>query len=405
MAGEKKTDLLTAVFEADELRETYQQYAAPAAKIYIGKQAKELTQAAGVQVESIRVSLNLDAAASAEFGVTDIWDDEKNAVRDEVKSQLVCGAMVRIELGYGSELTDVFHGFIYETGIQFADIPSMQVTVMDVKRLMADNTELDRAWEEQTLSALFSALMDRYEAFGLQVSAEQKEDPVRPFVQRGSDFSLVRKLCREQALRFVVYGEKAKLVSKSEDASILTLTWGKNLISFSKNNSYVNTEIIVRGSIKKPAQKNSSDAPGAKSREGSSGGAGNAGGGSSTGGGTGGGQEESGQKKEIVEKRETVTSDGAADSGISQSTRVIEMTGVKSEDEVISRLDDEVESLKESMDSGRGSCIGMPVLIPGRYVEISGIDQSADGDYYIKTVSHTFGSDGFTTDFTFGGKK
>lgn len=406
MAEENGNDLLTAVFQADKLSGTYQQYAVPSAKVYIGKPAQELVQAAGVQIESIRVSLNLDAAASAELSVTNIWDDQKNAVKEGVKSQLVCGAMIRIELGYGSELTDVFHGFIYETGMQFSDMPSMQVTVMDVKRLMADNSEIDRVWEEQTLSSLFSTLMGRYEAFGLSISTEQKDSIIKSFIQRGSDLNLVRKLCREQSLRFVVYGEKAKLVSKSEEASVLTLSWGKNLISFSKNNNFVNTEIVVRGTLEKPAQKNSSDVPGGESQGATSGSPGNAGGSSSTGGGTGGGQaEESGQKNDVIEKRESVLSDGAAGTGIAKSIKVIEMTNVKGEDEVTSRLDDEVESLKESMDSGRGSCIGMPVLIPGRYLSIGGIDQSVDGDYYIKAVSHTFGSDGFTTDFTLGGKK
>lgn len=405
MAAKKEKDLLTTVFQAEELSGTYQQYAAPSARVYIGKPAQELAQAAGVQIESIRVSLNLDAAASAELGITNIWDDQKNAVKEEVKSQLVCGAMIRIELGYGSELTDVFHGFIYETAMQFSDMPSMQITVMDVKRLMADNSEIDRVWEEQALSSLFTTLMSRYDAFGLSVSAEQKESTIKSFIQRGSDLNLVRKLCREQSLRFVVYGEKAKLISKSEEDSVLTLEWGKNLISFSKNNNFVNMEIIVRGTIKKPAQKNSSDVPGGKSQDGLSESTGNAGGSSSAGSGKDSGQAgDSGQNKEVIEKRESVLSDGAAGTGIAKSIRVIEITGVKSEDEVTSRLEDEVESLKESMDSGRGSCIGMPVLIPGRYLSISGIDQSVDGDYYIKAVSHTFGSDGFTTDFTLGGK-
>lgn len=406
MAAKKEKDLLTAVFQAEELSGTYQQYAAPSAKVYIGKPEQELVQEAGVQIESVRVSLNLNAAASAELGITDIWDDQKNAVKEKVKSKLVCGAMIRIELGYGSELTDVFHGFIYETAMQFSDMPLMQITVMDVKRLMADNSEIDRVWEEQTLSSLFSTLMNRYEAFGLSLSAEQGDSTIKSFIQRGSDLNLVRKLCREQSLRFVVYGEKAKLVSKSEEASVLTLTWGKNLISFSKSNSFVNSEIIVRGTFKKPARKNSSDAPGGKSKGGSSGGAGNAGGSSSAGSGKDSGQAgDSGQKKEIIEKRESVLSDGASGSGISKSVKVIEMTSIKSEDEVTSRLEDEVESLKESMDSGRGSCIGMPVLIPGRYLGITGIDRGVDGDYYIKAVSHTFGSDGFTTDFTLGGKR
>lgn len=393
MAKAEEADLLTAVFEADKLRERYQQYAAPAAKIWIGTPPQELVQAAGVRIGHIRVSLHIDSAASADFSVTDIWDDKQNAIRQAVKKYLVCGAMVKIELGYGSELADVFHGFIYETGVQFSEMPSMQVTVMDVKRLMADNEEIDKVWEEQTLTNLFSTLMGKYSAFGLNVSVNQKqkgggsgeESSLKTFVQRGSDLSLVRKLCREHDLRFLVYGKEAKFTAKSEEAAILTLTWGKDLITFSESSSYVNMQIIVRGTIKKPTQKNTSGS----AQTGESGK-------------TGGSTE---QKKYMIEKKEAVMSDKAAQSGILKSVKVIELTSMKSEDEAESRLADEVERVKESMHSGRGSCIGMPVLIPGRYLGIDGIDDGVNGEYYLKAVSHMFGTDGFTTDFVLGGKK
>lgn len=371
MAG-GESDLFTAVFETDKLRESYQQYAAPAAKIWIGKQPQELVQAAGVRIESIRVSLGLDTAASADFSVTDIWDDQQKALKKSVKNSLVCGEMIKIELGYGSELVDVFHGFIYETGIQFSEMPSMQVTVMDVKRLMADNEEIDTVWKEQTLSNLFSTLMGKYKVFGLSASVEENKKSgaggdaggVKTFIQRGSDLSLVRKLCREHDLRFLVYGKKAKLTAKSEEKAVLTLSWGKDLISFSQSCSYVNKEIVVRGTLREDAQKNI-----------------------------------------MIEKRETVLSEGAEKAEIPKSVKVIELTNMKSEDEAANRLADEAESVRESMDSGRGSCIGMPILIPGRYLGIKGIDGSVDGEYYLKAVNHTFGTDGFTTDFTLGGKK
>ncbi|MCM1103329.1 MAG: hypothetical protein NC409_04405 [Clostridium sp.] len=409
MAKAEEADLLTAVFEADKLRERYQQYAAPAAKIWIGTPPQELVQAAGVRIEHIRVSLHIDSAASADFSVTDIWDGKQNAIRQTVKKYLVCGAMVKIELGYGSELADVFHGFIYETGVQFSEMPSMQVTVMDVKRLMADNEEIDKVWEEQTLTNLFSTLMGKYSAFGLNVSVEQKQkgggsgegSSLKTFVQRGSDLSLVRKLCREHDLRFLVYGKEAKLTAKSGEAAVLTLTWGKDLVTFSESSSYVNMQIIVRGTIKKPTQKNTSG-----SGETQAGGVGNtSGSGSAQTGESGkkGGSTE--QKKFMIEKKETVMSDKAAQTGILKSVKVIELTSMKSEDEAESRLTDEVERVKESMHSGRGSCIGMPVLIPGRYLGIDGIDDAVNGEYYLKAVSHTFGTDGFTTDFVLGGKK
>ncbi len=387
-----ETDLLTAGFCMDELRESYQQYLVPAAKILIGKEAEELVQATGVRLESLRVSLNLDSAASAEFSVSDIWDGSQSAVRQNVKSTLVCGAMVQIMLGYGSELTDVFHGFIYETSIQFSDMPLLQVTAMDVKRLMADNVQMDKVWTGQTRAGIFSALMEQYAVFGLNASVEEREgqsdeeqEKMENFVQRGSDFSLVRRLCREGGLRFVVYGHTAKLTADKEEDPVLTLVWGKDLLSFAQTMRYVNVKIEVRGTVKKPTQRQPDQ----------------------------GGTEGDAQSDRDCDKKdssvivltETVCSAGVEETGIPTADKVIEITNLKGEDEAAVRLADEVDSVKESMYSGRGSCIGMPVLIPGRYIGIDGIDADSNGSYFLKSVNHMFGADGFTTEFTLEGKK
>lgn len=423
MAGGKKTDLLTAKFSMEELRESYQQYLAPAAKIMVGKERQELVQAAGVRVESLRVSLNLEAAASADFSVSEIWDDRQNALKQTVKNTLVCGAMIQIMLGYGSELTDVFHGFIYETSIQFSDIPVMQVTVMDVKRLMADNVQADKVWTGQTRSGIFRALMEQYAVFGLNVSVQEREGQggkgqggasqgeTETFVQRGSDLNLVRRLCRDGGLSFLVYGSCAKLTAEKEEAPILKLVWGRDLISFSQTRGYVNVKIEVRGTLKKATKKQSgSTGAGGGAGTGSSAGAGSgAGAGSAGTGGTAGSAQGSGNRDKkgspVVVQTETVRSDGADKTGIPTSVRVIEITNMKEKDEAAGRLADEMDSVKETMYAGRGSCIGMPVLIPGRYIGIDGIDSEINGDYFLKSVNHTFGADGFTTEFTLGGKK
>lgn len=51
-----------------------------------------------------------------------------------------------------------------------------------------------------------------------------------------------------------------------------------------------------------------------------------------------------------------------------------------------------------------GNLIGLPEIVPGRYIEIKDVDSADEGIYYIREVSHHFGSDGFTTDFTVGEK-
>lgn len=206
--------------------------------------------------------------------------------------------------------------------------------------------------------------MADYSGLGLtSCVCDNGNDVIGQMIQRGSDLHLIKKLCRAKGLKFVVYGNQAKLLAKSETAAALSLAWGSDLISFSRSGSYVNVHVEVRGSVKGTPET------------------------------------------DVVCKSQDVVSPGAKKCGLNPICRVIEETNVKSEEDVADRLSDEVEELKEHMYSCRGSCMGMPVLIPGRYLGIEGIDDAVNGEYYVKSVSHSFGADGFTTNFTLGGKR
>lgn len=49
--------------------------------------------------------------------------------------------------------------------------------------------------------------------------------------------------------------------------------------------------------------------------------------------------------------------------------------------------------------SGEGECIGLPEIIPGRYIEIEGLDDATNGKYFISKVKHRFDQSGYTTSF------
>ena len=49
--------------------------------------------------------------------------------------------------------------------------------------------------------------------------------------------------------------------------------------------------------------------------------------------------------------------------------------------------------------SGSGLCLGLPELIPGRFITIEGLDGDTVGDYFITKVRHQFGSGGYLTQF------
>ena len=49
---------------------------------------------------------------------------------------------------------------------------------------------------------------------------------------------------------------------------------------------------------------------------------------------------------------------------------------------------------------------GIPEIIPGRYIRLTGLDSRFfDGDYYIEEVTHKFSSSGYITSFQIGSGK
>jgi phage protein D len=60
---------------------------------------------------------------------------------------------------------------------------------------------------------------------------------------------------------------------------------------------------------------------------------------------------------------------------------------------------------KQKSQGGRGTCVGLPEIVPGRFIQLKKLDKDIDGTYYIKSVNHNLGADGFTTNFSIGGWK
>ena len=359
----KKVDLLTVTYGSGELAKKYDNYLAPSAKVLIGKAKTDLVTACGVLVESVQVSLNLKDAASASISITDVYDRESRCIKSEVKSKLCLGESVIVELGYGSDRQDIFHGFIYECSLDLGDVPTMRITALEVRRLMYENNRKGESLTGTNEVQIFKQIMDKYANMNLSIETDPPVlDIEKAMTQDGNDLMMIKKLCEISDKCFLVCGGKVYFTKKKEPSAVAPLTWGVDILSFSQRNSYMNIDIEVRGNIV-------------------------------------------GNPEKYVETS-TVTSGGNTKPVLQENIRrIITLPDVNSTDELAARAGHEEEGLKERMSGGSGSCIGIPVLVPGRYVSITGIDSDVDGDYYMQSVNHIFGSSGYTTDFTLGGKR
>ena len=55
--------------------------------------------------------------------------------------------------------------------------------------------------------------------------------------------------------------------------------------------------------------------------------------------------------------------------------------------------------------TGEGRCIGIPEIIPGRYITIGGVDSKTNGNYFVSAVHHEYSHEGYFTTFRVKGAK
>ena len=117
-------------------------------------------------------------------------------------------------------------------------------------------------------------------------------------------------------------------------------------------------------------------------------------------------------QKPIKGTADTVTIGGAAEQSAAKLAPALQSAVLREYSEY-ARTQEECEliaqnrlnSIAMGLVSGEGACIGIPELIPGRYIEIDGLDSRTNGGYFISRVKHRFDSEGYSTTFEVKGAK
>jgi phage protein D len=60
---------------------------------------------------------------------------------------------------------------------------------------------------------------------------------------------------------------------------------------------------------------------------------------------------------------------------------------------------DRLQRLSQDMVTARGSTVGVTDLRAGRKIEVQGLGRTFDGEYFLKSTTHTIGASGYTTEF------
>ncbi len=355
----KGKDIMKASYTYSELASAYGNFMAPAAEVYAGAGMKKVMCVDGAAVENIRVTLSAESAGGLDFQIVNAFDPVSRKIKSQVRSTFAVGAAVEAALGYGSNLTTVFKGYIAELRTSYRDNPVVSVTAVDLRKLMMNNRKLRHKYQEKNCSGVFSEVMQKYSAMYGNIHVDQS-DISTELIQNGSDYDFVKnQLCSKGNRNFFMVGKDVYFLTPDKDKTpFLELEWGSSLISFEKGSRYCNEKITAYSS-----QENKSC-----------------------------------NSVSVNIKTESSTPALTTESQTEELEPEPELD-LKTLRNYMKKIEDRQ---KKKNETASGSLIGLPEVVPGRYIKISGVDPADSGSYYITEVRHSFGRDGFTTEFSVG---
>lgn len=335
------------------LAEKYDNFLAPAMKIRVN--GAEVISELQLAVDGLELSLSLTQAGSVSFHIVNGFQLESRSFSSTVTDTFQLGGILSVEAGYGSDTTKLFHGYISEVAYEFGEQPMIRVTGLDVIRMMMDSAYLNYCYTVTSYSEAFQEVMKRYTALYDRLEVGDTSAEIKQIVQKGSDYKFVQEqLCAKAGKEFLVIGGTVYFRTPADGAeAAVSLEWGEGLISFQERKQQCSKTIRVYGRA-----DNRKDA-------------------------------------QMVEV--TVTNEGS--SSELNIVREYQNPALVGEAAIRRYANQMADRYRDKSCGGSGSCIGLPELVPGSYIKLGNLGSGEAKEYYIRSVRHSIGSSGYTTQF------
>lgn len=350
-------DLLKDTYRYNDLKTKYGNFMVPVARIQI--LGIDIISTSKFKVTEIEVSLGIDTAATLSFTVQNIFDLKSRSVDSDVKTYFKLGNIVSVSMGYGSVTKDVFYGYITEVATEFRESPSIQVTAIDILSLLMKRKRKNYAYQSKNYSEILSSMLSEYPRCYKSLKIDKTNDSLEIPLQNGTDFEYIKNtICSQTHKQFVVLAGVIYLRDYDDvNKPIMDLEWGVSFLSFTERKRFVNEKYTVIGMEKMT-------------------------------------------KKEIVAS-ETASSDSLSATFKGNPVEIIENDAkIKDMAHAKAKAKHLAQKRKLASMSGRVTTIGLPEIVPGRYIKVLNVGSSEK--YYIRSVRHSFSENGFLTDAELG---
>lgn len=315
-------------------------------------------------------------ASQAVFSLYNCYDYESASFNfDTAKNYVLIGSAVRILLGYDTSVTEVFRGVITRVNflIEEGDAPNIQVTAMDVKAIMMSSsynkklkaTNYYNAVNEIFEQSIYENLKNQEviteyvieKTPDVYMSDSQSETDKTVEMVAESDYEFVVKVAKKYNYEFfvlggIVYFRKAKADTTKQITINSTVQIKRLSVEYDITGLVEKVEVrgldVGKGKMLSQTKKNSN-----KLSQGS-------------------------KAKSLITGKEYVYIDSAAASSDDASYRAAYLM----EDNMYRYGTMELD------------IIGIPDILPGRFIKLDGIGTAVSNDFYVYSVRHTMNADG-----------
>ncbi len=329
-------------------------------------------------IRGLSVQLSAEYEASyAQFTVFGGMNGTQGGIQQDgtLSAKLRVGRSVKISLGYGDKVTEVFSGYIdslrleytHETGCSFS------VTCLDGKGLMMNSTRSEIKTSVKRYSDAVKKTLSAYSDLFSIGKVQQTTELTIPFSQLGeSDYDFVVRLAKRLNYSFYISLGKAYFVPVGSDRTELIE------ISPSMNLSRFSLETGLKNRVSRVTVVNN---------------------------------DETDEKKRIKSEVSRIdvletggTSSAAANSAIKPGmTRTISDPAAATNDAAKLLAQAELDRMSYGSVSGQAEFTGLPELLPGKFAVISGFGKGFDRSCYLTRVTHRLSGGIYTTTAEFSG--
>ena len=370
-----------------QLQMKYSEMAFPRALVELGGKQFE-NKAGDMFINDIHVELSAGFEASvASFRIYNVFDSEEGCFRfEEIKKQVVIGKSVTIKLGYHQTLETVFVGFVAAVSFCYdeGEIPYIEVNAMDLKGIMMGGKYAYQCTAKDYGSAVREILQrtayEKLKSSGgfTDISVDDTSDK-KPSADKNKESDYTIEFVSESDYEFIVkaakkfnyefFIDRGKVYfrkAKSNNSTLMTLKSGAGLVSF-------RVEYSLTGLVAE-IEARAMDAGQGKIIK---------------------------SKQKYPDAGESISTASTAKGLLGGGSKVVIDPTIRTQSDADARAASLKEEMSYRLGVLEGICIGMPDLVPGRFIKLDGLGSPADNKFYLTEVVHDLNDiSGFRTKIT-----